>query len=190
MKIYTRKGDEGETSLFGGRRVPKDHIRVDAYGAVDELNSFLGLAVAGLPAEAEEWCDRLTSIQSDCFTIGALLASPPKGGRGGRRPAHIPDLDSSRVSVLEGWIDELDEELEPLESFILPGKTAAASAIHVARSVCRRAERRVVTLARESQDVDPAITAYLNRLSDLLFTLARAVNARQGEEEVIWRPER
>ena len=186
MKIYTRKGDEGETSLFGGQRVPKDHVRVAAYGAVDELNSFLGAAVASLPAEADEWRQRLTSIQSDCFVIGALLASPRSGDG---RPAHIPELDSSRIGVLENWIDELDEELEPLESFILPGVTAAAAAVHVARSICRRAERGVVALAREGQEVDPAILAYLNRLSDLLFTLARAVNARQGEDDVIWRPE-
>ncbi len=133
MKIYTRKGDKGETSLFGGRRVSKDDIRVEAYGAVDELNSALGLAVARLPEALGEWRERLVSIQSDCFTLGAILATPQKGAA---KPEHIPELAESRVETLEDWIDELDEELEPLKAFVLPGGSEAAAVLHLASRSC------------------------------------------------------
>lgn len=184
MKIYTRKGDGGDTSLFGGKRVPKDDARVNAYGMVDELNSVMGMAIAGLPEELRDWVDRLLALQSDCFTIGAILATPKMGEA---KPAHIRDLSDSRVTDLESWIDELDEKLEPLEAFILPGGSVTAAAFHHARTVCRRAERAVVGLERQEAR-DPTVLKYLNRLSDLLFTLARAANARLGVEDAEWRP--
>jgi cob(I)alamin adenosyltransferase len=183
VKIYTRKGDRGDTSLFGGKRVPKDDPRVGAYGIVDELNSVMGIAIAGLPEELRDWTGRLLALQSDCFTIGAVLATPKTGES---KPAHIPDLSDSRVSDLESWIDELDDELEPLQAFILPGGSVAAAAFHHARTVCRRAERAVVGLQRH-ESLDPTVLKYLNRLSDLLFTLARAANARLGIEDAKWR---
>ncbi len=185
MKIYTRKGDSGETSLFGGRRVTKDDIRIDAYGTVDELNSALGLAVARLPEQLEEWRDPLTGVQSDCFTVGAILAAPKTGAA---KPEHIPELSEARVERLEDWIDRLDEELEPLKAFVLPGGSECAAALHLSRSVCRRAERCVVALAKH-EEVDAVIIRYLNRLSDFLFTIARAANARQGIADVEWHPD-
>lgn len=186
MKIYTRKGDTGETSLFGGERVGKDHTRVEAYGTVDELNSALGLAASLLPGEIEDWRDRLVSVQSDCFTLGAILATPKSGAA---KPDHIPILPQTRVTALEAAIDELDEELEPLQAFILPGGSQCSAALQLARSVCRRAERRVVALA-DVEGIDPIVIKYLNRLSDFLFTFARAVNARQGMPDVEWHPTR
>lgn len=185
VKIYTRKGDEGETSLFGGRRVSKDELRVEAYGTVDELNSALGLAVAKLRDPMREWRNRLVTIQSDLFTVGALLATPKTGAA---RPEHIPELRDARVEALEDWIDELDKELAPLKAFVLPGGSELAAVLQLARNVCRRAERRVVALAKQEQ-VEPVIVKYLNRLSDLVFTLARAANARQGVTDVEWHPE-
>ncbi|UCF21075.1 MAG: cob(I)yrinic acid a,c-diamide adenosyltransferase [Gemmatimonadota bacterium] len=185
MKIYTRKGDKGDTSLFGGDRVHKDDIRVDAYGTVDELNSVLGLAIAALPAEMDGWRRSLLEIQSDCFTLGSILATPATGAA---KPVHIPELPAARVTQLERYIDRLDEELPELKSFILPGGSEAAARFHLARSVCRRAERNVVALAR-AERLEPVILMYLNRLSDLLFTLARAANARQGAADVEWHPD-
>ncbi|KPK78276.1 MAG: cob(I)yrinic acid a c-diamide adenosyltransferase [Gemmatimonas sp. SM23_52] len=185
MKIYTRKGDSGDTSLFGGQRVSKDDLRVQAYGSVDELNSALGVVIASLPQELEDWRAQLLEIQSDCFTVGANLATPETGAA---RPKHIPNLHEARVMVLEAWIDKLDDELTPLSAFILPGGTPAAAALHLARNVCRRAERCVVALAR-CAEVEPVILKYLNRLSDFLFTLARAANARQSVIDAEWHPE-
>lgn len=185
MKIYTRKGDSGETSLFGGRRVDKDDLRVAAYGTVDELNSVLGMVIAGLPHELAAWKRQLVSIQHDCFVVGALLATPTVGEA---KPAHIPSLPESRVEEAERWIDALDEELDPLQAFILPGGSHSAAALHLARSVCRRAERCVVALDRREQ-LEPVIIRYLNRLSDLLFTLARSANARQEVADVEWHPD-
>ncbi|HEX9938048.1 MAG TPA: cob(I)yrinic acid a,c-diamide adenosyltransferase [Longimicrobium sp.] len=187
MKIYTRTGDRGDTGLFGGGRVPKDHVRVDAYGEVDELNSTLGVVIVHLQEAGEAaLADGLRQVQADLFTIGANLATPaPEDG--GRENAYIAPLDPARAAALEGWIDAADAELEPLKSFILPGGSPAAAALHLARTVCRRAERRVVTLAREVT-VDPALVIYLNRLSDLLFTLARLANKRAGLEDVPWVP--
>jgi cob(I)alamin adenosyltransferase len=185
MKIYTRKGDKGETSLFGGRRVSKDELRVEAYGTVDELNSALGLAVAKLPKAMEDWRDPLVTVQSDLFTLGAMLATPQTGAA---KPEHIPELAEARVEALEDWIDKLDEELTPLKAFVLPGGSESAAMLHLARSVCRRGERRVVALEKQ-EEVQPRIIKYLNRLSDFLFTLARAANARQGVADVEWDPE-
>jgi cob(I)alamin adenosyltransferase len=181
-RIYTRTGDRGETSLFGGGRVSKAHPRVDAYGAVDELNATLGLAAALMQnAIARE---RVASLQSDLLAIGAHLATPHAGER--PRP-QLPALPEPRIATLESWIDEAENELPPLQSFILPGGTSGSAALHVARTVCRRAERRVVALA-EGDEVDPAIVIYLNRLSDLLFVLARLENARAAVDEQRWQP--
>ena len=184
MKIYTRKGDRGETSLFGGRRVPKSHARVEAYGTVDELNSALGLVIAHLSAETAEWHEALSRVQADCFTIGALLATP---GTAEERPRHIPEIAARRVADLEGWIDRLDRELEPLRAFVLPGGAPVAAHLHHARGVCRRAERRIVALGAD-EPVEPLVLQYLNRLGDLLFVLARAANRRHGVPDREWRP--
>lgn len=181
VKIYTRTGDLGETGLFGGGRVAKDHARVAAYGDVDELNSFVGLARATPPLEF--FAADLEAIQRDLFSIGGYLATPD--------PAKVAkalakaDLDESRIAAFEAAIDAADQELPALKAFILPGGNAKAAALHVARVVCRRTERSVVTLARTS-DVPPLFLVYLNRLSDLLFTLARVSNHRDGTGDVTW----
>jgi cob(I)alamin adenosyltransferase len=155
---------------------------VAAYGAVDELNSVLGRAVGALSDRAT--AGRLDGVQQDLFTMGAILATPP--AREGRRAPEVPDLSSDRVGELEGWIDETQEELEPLRNFVLPGGSPGAAELHVARTVCRRAERKVVALDRE-EPVDGVVLRYLNRLSDLLFVLARLENRLAGREEVPWR---
>ena len=179
MKIYTKTGDLGETSLIGGTRVPKDHLRVAAYGDVDETNAALG-AVRALAGEALERL--LFSVQEDLFAIGAQLADPTHKVASKRAKAAVT---AAHVRRLEKAIDAREEELPPLRSFVLPGGTPAAALLHQARTVCRRAERSVVTLAREA-DVDPRIIVYLNRLSDLLFVLARAENHRAGLAEDRW----
>jgi cob(I)alamin adenosyltransferase len=181
LKIYTRTGDQGETGLFGGGRVPKDHARVDAYGDVDELNAFLGLArsVASLPRVD----DVLSPIQRDLFAIGALLATPNQEKMAEQlSKARIGD---ERIAELERAIDECDDELEPLKAFILPGGTQKAAALHVARTVCRRAERRIVSLTHD-EDIPAIVVTYMNRLSDLLFVLARVADKRGGGNEVTW----
>lgn len=184
MKIYTRTGDAGETALFGGGRVPKDHVRVQAYGTVDELNAFLGLAVsAGLDAQTVE---RIVMVQRDLMAVAAHLATPPEGATDRPRP-ELPPVPSERIEEMEGWIDESWEETPPLRNFILPGRTPGASALHVARVVCRRAERAVVSLGAV-ESVDEEILRYLNRLSDLLFAVARLENYRSGAEETVWDP--
>jgi cob(I)alamin adenosyltransferase len=187
MKIYTKTGDRGETGLFGGGRVPKDHLRVEAYGEVDELNSTLGMAIVHVEAEGEtELADGLRQVQADLFTVGANLATPaPEDG--GRENPYIPGLDAARITALEAWIDAAEAELEPLTHFVLPGGSGAAAMLHLARTVCRRAERRVVTLTHHAT-VDETVTVYLNRLSDLLFTLARLANRRVGVDDVPWVP--
>jgi cob(I)alamin adenosyltransferase len=189
MKIYTRTGDEGQTGLFGGGRVAKDHVRVEAYGAVDELNSFLGSAAGELErGGAGELAARVHLLQSDLFSIGGSLAAPARE-EGGRASEHLPPVPEQRIQQMEGWIDNAEQELPPLREFILPGGTEAAARLHIARAVCRRAERRVITLSAMAQ-VDGAVVPYLNRLSDLLFVLARLVNHRAGVEDVRWRGER
>jgi cob(I)alamin adenosyltransferase len=187
LKIYTRTGDRGETGLFGGQRVSKDDARVEAYGDVDELNSVLGIAVARLEAVGDaEMAGGLREVQADLFTLGARLATPAVED-GGRENSWIPLLDAGRVGEMEGWIDRAETELEPLQNFVLPGGSDAAAALHLARTVCRRAERRVVTLTRVAH-VDETVIVYLNRLSDLIFTLARLANARAGITDVPWTP--
>jgi cob(I)alamin adenosyltransferase len=181
MKLYTKTGDAGSTGLFGGGRVSKDDIRVEAYGDVDELNAVIGLArcIEMMPRIDEV----LVPIQRDLFAIGALLATPDRD----KMAQHLEKarIDGARIAELERAIDDSESELEPLRAFILPGGTPKASALHVARTVCRRAERHVVRLQREVEM--PALAViYLNRLSDLLFTLARLANRRGGKGEVTW----
>jgi cob(I)alamin adenosyltransferase len=180
MKIYTRTGDSGQTGLFGGGRVSKTHPRVEAYGDVDELNAALGLArsIEMMPRVDEI----IVTLQRDLFAIGALLATPDRDKM--KHQLEKASIDERRIGELEQAIDDGDAELEPLRSFIVPGGTPKAAALHVARTVCRRAERRVIAL---DQDEMPAIVVvYLNRLSDLLFTLARVANRRAGAGEVTW----
>ncbi|HVT37613.1 MAG TPA: cob(I)yrinic acid a,c-diamide adenosyltransferase [Gemmatimonadaceae bacterium] len=180
-KIYTKTGDDGRTGLFGGGRVGKDHARVEAYGDVDELNAFIGSArsVAMMPRIDEI----LAPVQRDLFAIGALLATPhPDKHKEQLEKARISD---QRIAQLEQAIDDGEEELEPLKAFILPGGTAKASALHVARTVCRRAERAIIRLQR-TDDVPQVVIVYLNRLSDLLFVLARVANRRSGTGEATW----
>ena len=181
MKIYTKTGDEGETGLFGGGRVAKNHPRVLAYGDVDELNAAIGFARAMPP---EDWMDELLDgIQRDLFSIGGHLATPdPEKVAKALQKA---SLSEDRVLVMEEAMDTADRDLEPLTAFILPGGTTKAAAFHVARTVCRRAERSVVGLAREDT-VPPLFLIYLNRLSDLLFTLARLTNHRAGRLPDRW----
>ena len=181
MKIYTKTGDKGDTGLFGGGRVPKDDPRVEAYGDVDELNAWLGAVRA---AEVMQRIDEvIVPVQRDLFSIGALLATPDLE----KMHAHLTKarIDDARITSLEHAIDDCDRELEPLRAFIVPGGTPKAAALHVARTVCRRAERRVITLKREVEIPD-IVVVYLNRLSDLLFSLARVANARSGFGEVTW----
>jgi cob(I)alamin adenosyltransferase len=176
-RIYTRAGDAGETSLGDGSRVPKTDPRIEAYGTVDELNSLLGLVLSGeLPAEFRRW---LEQVQNDLFDLGADLAVPLEDERERLR------VTPGQVEGLEELCDRVNEELQPLKSFVLPGGTEAAARLHLARAVCRRAERRSAALA-EAHEVNPSALAYLNRLSDLLFILARAANA--GSQEPLWRP--
>lgn len=179
FRIYTKTGDEGETSLFGGRRLPKSHIRIDAYGTVDELNSYLGL----VRDYSEEGSTRtvIKGIQDRLFTIGSNLASDPD------KKLAVPDIKPEDITLLEKEMDRMDESLPELKNFILPGGHPAVSFCHVARCVCRRAERLVVALAQQEK-VEPVIIQYLNRLSDYLFVLARQIAHSRGVEEVHWAP--
>ena len=181
MKLYTRGGDGGETSLFDGTRVGKDHPRVTAYGDVDELNSTLGWCrcadAAGLLAE------RLEAVQRELFVIGAHLATPAGSSAAG----HLPRLEEEAPARLERWIDEATEQVEPLRHFVLPGGAELAARLHVGRTVCRRVERVVVGLAREGE-ASAEIVMYLNRLGDLLFAWARLANHAGGVADVLWVP--
>jgi cob(I)alamin adenosyltransferase len=181
MKIYTKTGDSGDTGLFGGGRVPKDDPRVEAYGDVDELNAVIGMAraVEQMPRIDEV----LVPLQRDLFAIGALLATPDRE----KMALHLQKarIDDERIAELERAIDDAESELEPLRAFIVPGGTPKAAALHVARTVCRRAERHVVRL-QHSVELPELTVIYLNRLSDLLFTLARLANKRAGAGEVTW----
>ena len=182
MKIYTRRGDSGQTDLFGGERVGKDALRVSAYGDVDELNATVGVAAAAGADPALQ--ARLQAIQSALFDLGASLATPDAAHR---QKAGIEGARGEDVAGLESLIDELEASLSPLKTFILPGGCPAAAAFHVARTVCRRAERAVVRLAAiDGESVEESTLRYLNRLSDLLFVMARHENARQGVEDVAW----
>ncbi|MDE2857212.1 MAG: cob(I)yrinic acid a,c-diamide adenosyltransferase [Chloroflexota bacterium] len=178
MKIYTKTGDKGETSLFGGDRVRKNHARVEAYGTIDELNAALGAALsAGPPEPINQW---LREVQGHLFHLGSDLATPldSKTDRATR-------IAQSQVSWLEDAIDQMTAQLEPLRNFILPGGTPVAAQLHVARTVCRRAERQIVAL-QETSETNALAVVYINRLSDWLFTLARYENALAGESERKW----
>jgi len=181
MKLYTRGGDTGETSLFDGTRVAKDDIRVAAYGEVDELNAVLGWCAAG----GDLFKQRIVEIQEDLFVVGSELATPPDSPAAGK----IPMLAADRAAHLEGWIDQACSSVPPLRHFVLPGGTELASRLHVARTCCRRAERAVVTLAR-STALRSEVIIYLNRLGDLLFAWARQANGEAGCPDVLWVPQR
>jgi cob(I)alamin adenosyltransferase len=178
-RIYTRGGDAGETSLGDGTRVSKADPRIETYGTVDELNSAIGVVLASAPGdELRSWLER---IQNELFDVGADLSVPLDDSKERLR------VDAGQVLALEKLCDLVNERLEPLTSFVLPGGTELAARLHVARTVCRRAERLAVTLAAE-EDVNPEALRYLNRLSDLLFILARAANAAEGRPEPLWKP--
>lgn len=180
FKVYTKTGDKGTTALFGGARVPKNHIRIESYGTVDELNSYIGLLRDVL--EGEEVRATLKEIQDRLFTLGAILASDPSKPKLKR-----PDLRDSDVEYLEHSIDKMDEALEPMRAFVLPGGHTSVSYCHIARCVCRRAERLTVAL-NENEPVLPVVMHYLNRLSDYLFVLSRFVAKQVQAEETPWVP--
>jgi len=178
-KIYTRTGDDGSTALGISRRVGKDSRRVAAYGDVDELNSQIGLALAAGPME--ELAGPLAAIQNDLFHLGSELCIPQED----RGDLKIPEIEQRHIDQLEAWIDRCLEELPALDNFILPGGTAAAAALQLARTICRRAERSLVSLARD-ETVSSEALAYINRLSDLLFVMARRENQLRGQQETLW----
>lgn len=179
-RIYTRSGDEGETGLGSGSvRVPKDSLRVEAYGNVDELNSVIGLARAFITDK--ELDAVLAELQKDLFVAGADLAAPGNGGR------EVPRISKDNITEMERTIDKFEDKLSPLKAFILPGGGQAGSILHYARTVARRAERSIVTLSR-SEKINSEMLPYINRLSDLLFVMARIVNHRESKSEVEWHP--
>jgi len=181
LRVYTKTGDKGTTGLIGGTRVPKDHIRIDAYGTVDELNSFLGLLTDQLADPAiNEW---ILEIQDRLFTIGSTLATDPHK----EAKMKLPDLQEADVTWLEQKIDFMEAALPPMKFFILPGGHIAASAAHIARCVCRRAERICVRMAHHDEPVEETVLKYLNRLSDFLFVLARYIVHLKGGKEIPWR---
>jgi cob(I)alamin adenosyltransferase len=189
MKIYTKTGDQGTTSLFGGTRVAKHHIRIESYGTVDELNSHIGLVrdqeIEGSSKKA------LTKIQTELFTLGAMLATPPEKAtlKSGKERLNIPKISDSSIQFLEDQIDLMNTQLPPMTHFILPGGHQTVSFCHVARCVCRRAERLSVLLSEETT-VSPSVLKYLNRLSDYLFVLARKLSQDLSAEEIKWIPEK
>jgi cob(I)alamin adenosyltransferase len=182
QRIYTGTGDEGDTGLFGGGRVPKSHPRVEAYGGIDELNAIIGWTLTQV--RHAPIAERLARLQPDLFAIGAHLATQRRSG--GNAP-RLPELPVERIAELEQWIDAAEEELPELSAFVMPGGSPGGAALHVARTVCRRAERGVVQLA-QSDEVDSTIIVYINRVSDLLFVWARLENQHAGEPEKQWLP--
>ncbi len=181
FKIYTKTGDKGGTSLIGGVRVPKNHIRIESYGTVDELNSYIGM-VSDMAANAEI-TDWLREIQDRLFTIGSVLATAPDKDI----KMKLPDLHESDITWLEERIDCMNETLPEMRSFILPGGHVAASTCHVARCVCRRAERICVAMQEQQEHIPPIVISYLNRLSDFLFVLARYIGHKANAPEIPWR---
>lgn len=177
MKIYTKTGDTGETSLFGGKRVSKDDLRIEAYGTIDELNSQLGLLITHIKDNNIQAL--LLKIQHRLFDIGSVLAVDPASG------IELPGIELSDIEALENAIDNYNQELNPLKSFILPGGSAANAMAHICRTVCRRAERRVISLSKEAE-LDIHIIKYLNRLSDYFFVLSRLISHVEGAEEIKW----
>lgn len=181
--LYTGGGDAGTTSLVGGERVKKNSVRLDAYGTLDEFSAFLGALAADKKCTSEVK-GQLLSIQNMLFNLGAYLATNAPVGE----QPKVMGLDADQISRVEGWIDALDEQTPKIRAFVLPGGSEAAAKAHIARTVCRRAERRVLDLAEEAY-VDPLLLRYLNRLSDYLFILARYLNFMAGEEEIVWKRE-
>lgn len=181
MKIYTKKGDTGQTALYGGKSTRKSDVRIHAYGTVDELNSTIGMVLSF--EISERGAEILSQVQNDLFVVGATLATPNPG------KSRIKPVGDHEIEALENWIDQIEENLSPLKSFILPGGGGAGSTLHFARTVCRRAERETVDLA-EKEEIPPEAIIYLNRLSDLLFVLARFENKQQGQKETPWIPEK
>lgn len=181
MKIYTKKGDEGDTMLIGGHKVKKSHPRIKAYGEVDELNSFIGLAAAEADKEFKEI---FLNIQRDLFAIGAQLADPSYDEKNAKKTKTV--ITEEKITSFEKLIDKFDQEIEPLKSFILPGGSKKASLLHVLRTVTRRAERTVVELETSGDKVPPLIIKYLNRLNDLFFTMARVQNKRDEQKDIPW----
>jgi len=180
LKIYTRTGDKGTTALFGGKRLPKSDLRIEAYGTLDELNSWLGLVGCYLP-EGDAAKEELLAVQHWLFATGAHLAADPE------KDLSLPALPEEGVTRLEQWIDRMEAALPPLKNFILPGGSHGVAHCHVARAICRRAERRVVALA-QGEKVDMRIVHLLNRLSDYLFVLARWMGHQAGVDEIAWQP--
>ncbi|MEN9497496.1 MAG: hypothetical protein RL750_395 [Bacteroidota bacterium] len=182
LKIYTKTGDTGTTSLIGGTKVPKSHLRIEAYGTVDELNSYLGLCIDLLKDEQSR--KTLREVQDRLFTIGSALACDPV-----REPGmKLPDLKITDIQLLEEEIDRMTEALPPMKNFILPGGHATLSHLHIARCVCRRTERHCVRLELEGEEVSPLIIQYLNRLSDHLFVLSRYIGHQLSIPEIPWKP--
>jgi cob(I)alamin adenosyltransferase len=177
MKIYTKTGDEGMTSLYGGKRVSKDDIRIEAYGTVDELNSNIGSLISTLATDDQK--DLILEIQRRLFTIGSILASDPA------KELPTPDLLESDIELLENAMDNMEAHLEPLRTFVLPGGSESNSKAHICRTVSRRAERRVISLAGIS-NIDPIVVKYLNRLSDYFFMLGRKIASDLDHDEVPW----
>ena len=182
LKIYTKTGDKGKTSLIGGTKVPKNHLRIEAYGTVDELNSFIGLLNDSVHLDGVN--ELLKEIQDRLFTIGSTLATDPEK----KVSMKIPALEERDIVLLEKKIDEMNDELPPMKSFILPGGHPTVSITHICRSVCRRTERCCVSLSETSKAMDPLVIKYLNRLSDYFFVLARWLSHELKAEEIIWKP--
>ncbi|MEX1011402.1 MAG: cob(I)yrinic acid a,c-diamide adenosyltransferase [Balneolaceae bacterium] len=181
MKIYTKQGDAGQTALFGGERVPKDALRISAYGTVDELNSLIGVVLTLSPCEKVR--PLLESLQHQLFLLGSDLATPLE------KKQRIRRISSDEVAWMEAAIDELDKALTALKQFILPGGTPAAATLHMARTVCRRAERDAVACSQKESPLNEQAIIYLNRLSDLLFVLARHENHQAGRPDIPWNPD-
>lgn len=189
MKIYTKTGDSGTTSLFGGSRVPKHHIRIESYGTIDELNSWLGLLRdQKINANSKKI---LEQTQKNLFTLGAILATAPEKAvlKSGKERLNIPKLNISDIELLETEMDAMNEDLPPMTHFVLPGGHQAVSYCHIARTVCRRAER-MISLLHFNEPVDPSVMSYVNRLSDYLFVLSRKLSAELGAEEQKWIPDK
>jgi len=179
LKIYTGFGDQGKTRLYGGQIVDKDHLRVEAYGTVDELNSILGVVISYM--DDSNLVIKLREIQNDLFRLSAALATPAVEDSKKRHAL----MTGAEIKSIEKFIDDLDDELDSLKNFILPGGSRSAAMIHLARTICRRAERRIISL-NQSESIDPGIIVYFNRLSDLLFVLSRYVNKTEGIADIPW----
>jgi len=189
MKIYTKTGDKGTTALFGGTRVSKHHLRIESYGTIDELNSYIGL-IRDQEIDSNS-IESLIRIQNELFTLGAMLATPPEKEvlKSGKQRLNIPKITNSSVQLLEKEIDTMNLELPPMTNFILPGGNQTVSFCHIARCVCRRAER-LATGLNENETINPDILTYLNRLSDHLFVLARKLSKDLSVKETPWIPEK